>query len=70
LTDAKQGKLDVVIVYKFNRLGRNMIDTEQAISELFSYGVTVYDAKNQMVLDNTSATGKLIRQMMVIGGRI
>ncbi|MEE9201901.1 MAG: recombinase family protein [Dehalococcoidia bacterium] len=64
LADAKAGKFNVIIVYKFNRLGRHMIDTEEAIAQLFSYGITIYDVKNQMALDNNTATGKMIRQLM------
>ena len=66
LADAKDGKFDVVIVYKFSRIGRKAADTEIAIDELLSYGVSIYDVKNQLLMDNTSAAGKMVRQMMGI----
>jgi site-specific DNA recombinase len=66
LADAKAGKLDVVIVYKFGRLGRKATDTEQAIEELLSYGVIIYDVKQQITFDNSSAAGKFLRQVLGI----
>jgi DNA invertase Pin-like site-specific DNA recombinase len=68
LTASKDSEreFDVIIVYKFNRLGRKAHDTEQAIEELLSRGVIIYDAKNQMFIDNNSATSKMIRQMLAI----
>jgi site-specific DNA recombinase len=66
LADAKAGKLDVVIVYKFGRLGRKATDTEQAIEELLSYGVIIYDVMQQITFDNSSAAGKFLRQVLGI----
>jgi site-specific DNA recombinase len=67
LARARAGELEgvTVLVYKLNRLGRKMIETEQAIDELLSYGVGVYDCKAHMKMDNTPM-GKLMRQMMGI----
>jgi DNA invertase Pin-like site-specific DNA recombinase len=68
LADAKAvgREFDAIVVYKFNRLGRKMIDTEQAIKEITDCGVLIYDVKNHLGIDNKTATGILIRQMMGI----
>jgi site-specific DNA recombinase len=63
---SKERDFDVVLAYKFNRLGRKMVDTEQAITELLGDGLTIYDCKNQMNIDNRTATGVMVRQMMGI----
>ena len=66
LEDAKSPDrdFDVILCYKYNRLGRNLIDTETAINELLNAGVVIYDVKTQMTIDNSSASGILIRQIM------
>jgi site-specific DNA recombinase len=68
LADAKERKFDAVLVYKMTRLGRKMIDTEQAIDELTECGVAVYAVKDKMQVDTSSAAGKLMRQMMAVLG--
>lgn len=66
MADAKAGNIDVVITYKYNRLGRKAIDTEQAIDELLTLGVIVYDAKTGTLFDNNDAASRVFRQMLGI----
>jgi site-specific DNA recombinase len=57
LEAAKQGKVQEVIVYRFDRLGRDHADTYMAIGELLRCGVKVNSLK-EGVAENT-ASGRL-----------
>jgi len=51
---AKQGKIEEVIVYRLDRLGRDHADTYAAIGELLSLSVRVFSLKEGTVENNAS----------------
>jgi site-specific DNA recombinase len=68
LDDARAGKLKgkTVLIYKYDRAGRKATDTEQAVTELIECGVSIYDVKGRLDIDNNTPTGKMFRQMLGI----
>jgi site-specific DNA recombinase len=57
LEAVKQGMVEEVIVYRFDRLGRDHADTYMTIGELLNHGVRVYSLKEGLA--ENSASGKL-----------
>ena len=51
---AKQGKIEELIVYRFDRLGRDHADTYSTIGELLKYGVKLFSLKEGYA-ENTSS---------------
>jgi site-specific DNA recombinase len=61
LNDAKLGLIDKVVVFKLDRLARNLgllLDTEKALK---GYGITLISMKESV--DTSSGTGKMVFQM-------
>lgn len=54
---ARRGKLEVIVVYKYDRLGRSLLDTLKAIKRLARYGVRVLSA--------TEPDNELLRNMLL-----
>ena len=57
IDDIKQNKLDVVILYKFDRLTRDSRDTEDIISLIQTFGIQVFTLSGGTV-DVSTATGR------------
>ncbi len=62
LNDAKNGKLDCVMVYKTNRLARNTSDLLTIVEELHRQNVEFFSLSERMEVKNS--TGKLMLQML------
>jgi site-specific DNA recombinase len=58
LADARAGKFDVAVVYKFDRLARSVIDAAEAIEELGDHGVGFVSATEQ--IDTATAAGRML----------
>jgi len=55
---------DVVVVFKLNRLGRRLHQTEQAIEMLMEKGARIYTASDQRWIDEVTPTGIVTRQIL------
>lgn len=64
LNDAKNGKLDCVMVYKTNRLARNTSDLLTIVEELHRQNVEFFSLSERMEVKNS--TGKLMLQILAI----
>lgn len=62
LNDAKNGKLDCVMVYKTNRLARNTSDLLTIVEELHRQNVEFFNLSERMEVKNS--TGKLMLQIL------
>ncbi len=62
LQDAKNGKLDCVIVYKINRLARNTSDLLTIVEELHRRNVEFFSLSERMEVKNS--TGKLLLNIL------
>lgn len=62
LNDAKNGKLDCVMVYKTNRLARNTSDLLTIVEELHCQNVEFFSLSERMEVKNS--TGKLMLQIL------
>lgn len=62
LNDAKNGKLDCVMVYKTNRLARNISDLLTIVEELHRQNVEFFSLSERMEVKNS--TGKLMLQIL------
>ncbi|WP_213482873.1 cassette chromosome recombinase CcrB [Staphylococcus hominis] len=62
LNDAKNGKLDCVMVYKTNRLARNTSDLLTIVEELHRQNVEFFSLSERMEVKNS--TGKLMLQIL------
>ncbi|MCE5029793.1 recombinase family protein [Staphylococcus epidermidis] len=62
LQDAKNGKLDCVIVYKINRLARNTSDLLTIVEELHRQNVEFFSLSERMEVKNS--TGKLLLNIL------
>ncbi|GBY95711.1 cassette chromosome recombinase CcrB [Staphylococcus aureus] len=62
LNDAKNGKLDCVMVYKTNRLARNTSDLLTIVEELHRQNVEFFSLSERMEVKNS--TGKLMLQTL------
>lgn len=60
--DIKDKKIDVVVLYKFDRLTRDMSDTEDIIKLIQKYGIEVYTVSGGAI-DVTTATGRFMIRM-------
>lgn len=58
LTDARRGKLDVVMCWSIDRLGRSLKDLLETVDKLSRDNVDLYIDQND--LDTTTAAGKLL----------
>jgi site-specific DNA recombinase len=68
LLDAKAGLIDTVIVYRFDRLGRKLVDVLQAIEELANAEATIWDSKQGRVIDSKTPEARLLLNMMASFG--
>lgn len=57
LTDVRKGKIDVVLVYRLDRLTRSVLDLYQLLQEFERYGVRFKSSTE--VYDTTTAIGRL-----------
>lgn len=57
INDIKNNKIDVVVLYKFDRLTRDMSDTEDVIKLIQEFGIQVYTISGGTV-DVSTATGR------------
>jgi len=62
LEDAKEGKFDVVLVYKLDRLGRSLLVIVDAHDRLQEAGVSLRSATEP--IDTSNPSGRLIFQML------
>ncbi|CAM4219692.1 recombinase family protein [Paenibacillus alkaliterrae] len=62
IRDAKAGMIDLVLVWKFNRLARNTIDLLQIVEELRKYNVEFRSFSENF--DTSSAMGKFALSML------
>lgn len=62
LQDAKNGKLDCVIVYKINRLARNTSNLLTIVEELHRQNVEFFSLSERMEVKNS--TGKLLLNIL------
>ena len=62
LKDAKNGKLDCIMVYKTNRLARNTSDLLTIVEELHRQNVEFFSLSERMEVKNS--TGKLMLQIL------
>ncbi|MFB5189400.1 recombinase family protein [Alicyclobacillus fastidiosus] len=62
LHDVKEGKLDVVLVYKLDRLTRSVRDLDELLSVFHAYGVGFKSATE--LYDTTTATGRLFLHLV------
>jgi site-specific DNA recombinase len=60
--DIKNKKVDVVVLYKFDRLTRDMLDTESIIKLIQECGIEVYTISGGTV-DVSTATGRFLIRM-------
>lgn len=61
LADARRGKFDVVMVWRFDRLSRSALHFLEIIEELRSLGVDF--VSHEQALDTTSSMGKFVLTM-------
>jgi DNA invertase Pin-like site-specific DNA recombinase len=61
LKDARRRKLDVVMAWAIDRLGRSLVDLLDTIQHLEAVGVDLY--LDQQSIDITTPAGKLLFQM-------
>ena len=62
INDIKNKRIDVVVLYKFDRLTRDISDTEEIIKLIQEYGIEVYTISGGTV-DVSTATGRFIIRM-------
>ncbi len=62
ISDIEKFEINIVLLYKFDRLTRDVKDTESIINLLEKYNVTVYTISGGLV-DISSATGKFMIRM-------
>jgi len=65
LADAQAGRLDVVLVWRLDRLGRSLQHLLQVLDDLEGWGVGFVSAR-EPGLDSTSTTGKLLLQLIAV----
>lgn len=63
LEDAKRGRLDLVVVWRLDRLGRSVLDLLHVLHGLTSSGVGFLSVRDPG-LDTTSAVGRLLVQLL------
>jgi DNA invertase Pin-like site-specific DNA recombinase len=66
MLDAKLGKFDVVLVWKWDRFSRELAQATVAIAQLKSYGIEVKSVHEQVPDD---AIGTLMRQVYLFAGQ-
>ena len=62
LMDAHAGRIDVVAVWKLDRLGRSLIHMIQVVDDLLAKGIHVVSA-TEPHLDSTTPQGRLLRNI-------
>lgn len=62
MEDAKDGKFELLIIWKLTRLSRNMMDTLQTVEELLKHNIELYSISERF--DITTAMGKMMLQML------
>ena len=65
LEDARTGKLDLIAVWKIDRLGRGMIKLVEMIESFRAWGVDFYSLKDPN-FDTTTATGKMLFRLTAV----
>ena len=63
LADAQAGKLDLVVVWRLDRLGRSLKHLLKLLDELTSYGVGFTSLRDPGI-DTTTASGRLLLQLL------
>lgn len=63
LEDARRGRLDLVVVWKLDRLGRSMIDLVHILASLEGWRVGFLSVRDPG-LDTTTALGRLLFQLV------
>ncbi len=63
LKDAQAGKLDLVVVWRLDRLGRSLKHLLKLLDELTSYGVGFTSLRDPGI-DTTTASGRLLLQLL------
>lgn len=61
--DVKRGRVDVVVVWKLDRLGRSLLDLVHVLDELTRSGVGFVSARDPGI-DTTTALGRLLLQIV------
>ena len=65
LEDARTGKLDLIAVWKIDRLGRGMVKLVEMIESFRQWGVDFYSLKDPN-FDTTTATGKMLFRITAV----
>lgn len=65
LADAQAGRLDVVLVWKLDRLGRSLRHLLEVLDDLATWGVGFVSARDAGI-DSTTATGRLLLQLVAV----
>lgn len=63
LEDVEQGKVDVVVVYKIDRLSRSLVDFAQMVATFEKYGVTFVSVTQQF--NTTTSMGRLTLNILL-----
>ena len=62
IKDIELGLIDVVLIYKFDRLTRNISDTEEFIDLINNYGITIY-ALSEGTVDVSNPHGRFVTRL-------
>ena len=64
MADAAQRKFDCVIVYKIDRFGRSVLNLNQQLAALTSYGVRFIATSQSLDTDEKNPTSRLLLQIL------
>ena len=65
MTDALDGKVDMILVKSISRFSRNVVDCEQSVKVLSSHGVSIYFEK-EMILSTDPSSSMILSLMAAI----
>ena len=64
MTDAAQRRFDIVVVWKIDRFGRSVLNLNQQLAALTSYGVRFIATSQSLDTDQASPTSRLLLQIL------
>ncbi len=64
MSDAAKRKFDCVVVYKIDRFGRSVLNLNQQLAALTSYGVRFIAASQSLDTDQSNPTSRLLLQIL------
>lgn len=68
LQDAKEGKIDEILVWKLNRLARSQLDIHTILDRLKNYGVTLRSLSEN--INTGDVTGKMVLSVLAMVGEM